>query len=313
MAEANPSYELQSLPLEVQSERRQSLLDEFADHPYDDHVWSTAYEWVRAEGDSPEQTGIAADIPAEELIAMADTVRQTPQAERYNLMAARASNGKYWFDVIEGFSSGQIRNTLASVVKSWTTNGNTSINFNNALDIGTGIGKSLAILEGCADNVVGLDQNPALLSIAKERAGAHTKLVQGSAKNMPFDDSSFDLIVSQGLQAALDKNAATGFLKQLNRIMAPNGVYIEGHYYHDEAGNPHPELARFTDSSKSMLSDMIGDTVSGALDRTDHLGGKEEQNLLESLGLQQQHYDMLGEDGVGHILITVITKIPGKV
>lgn len=312
MSETNPPYELQSLPVEAQAERRQALLDDFAERPNDDRVWQTAYDWVRTEGDNPDHTSIASDIPAEELIAMAQKVRQTPQADRYDLMATRASNEKYWFDVIEGFSSDKVRSALRGVVKSWVTDENTPLHFNNALDIGTGAGKSLAILEGCADNVVGLDQNPALLSIAKERAGMHTSLVHSTAEDLPFEDSSFDIILSQGLRAALDKHAAMGFVRELDRVITPNGVYIEGHYYSDEAGNPHPELASFTESSKSMLSDMIGDIVSGALARTDRLAGDQEQNFLTSLGLDQQHYDVLDDDGVSHTLITVITKMPAE-
>lgn len=309
MSEINLSYELQTLPPEAQAERRQALLDAFSEHPRDDHIWQTAYDWVRTEGDNLDETGIATDIPAEELIAMADAVRQTPQSERYDLMATRASNGRYWFDVIEGFSSDNVRSALEDVVKSGVTAGDNPVHFHNALDIGTGVGKSLAILEGCADNVVGLDQNQSLLNIAKERAAANTSLVQSSAEKLPFEDSSFDLITSQGLRAALDKDATINFLKELERVMTTNGVYIEGHYYRDEEGNPHPELARFTESSKSMLSDMIGDSVSGALDRTDHLSYEEEQKILKEAGLFQQHYDAVGEDGQSHVLITLISKI----
>ncbi|HSX44310.1 MAG TPA: class I SAM-dependent methyltransferase [Candidatus Saccharimonadales bacterium] len=310
MTEVNSSSsnESQDLPVEARVKLRRVLLDEFAEYPTDDQLWQTAYEWVRAEGDHPGQTSIAADVPADELITMADTVRKTPQAERYNLMAQRASNGKYWFDVIEGFSSDQVRRVQADMVKSWVADQDSSLNFYNALDIGTGVGKSLAILEGCADNVVGLDQNPTLLSIAKERAGADTSLVQGSADKLPFEDSGFDLISSQGLRAALDKSSAKNFLRELARVMTPDGIYIEGHYYSPYDDHPHPELARFTETSKAMLSDMIGDSVSGALDRTDSLSGEEEHTFLAGVGLREHHHAVLDEDGVSHTLITVITK-----
>jgi ubiquinone/menaquinone biosynthesis C-methylase UbiE len=308
MSEIEPSFELRPLPPEIHADRRQALLDAFSDHPEDEDLWDAAYEWVRGEGDSSEQTGIAADIPAEELIAMADLVRRTAQSERYDLMTNRASNGKYWFDVIEGFSSDSIREALADVVQSWATDGNTPTYFYNALDIGTGAGKSLNILKGHAENVIGLDQNPALLRIAQERAGERTGLVLASATNLPFEDSSFDLIVSQGLRAALDKQASEDFLHELSRVMTPDGVYIEGHYYFDEAGNPHREMGRYAESSKAMLSDMIGDSVSGALSRIDRLESNQELLLLTELGMDLQHYDVLDQDGESHNLISVIRK-----
>jgi ubiquinone/menaquinone biosynthesis C-methylase UbiE len=197
---------------------------------------------------------------------------------------------------------------MGAVVKSWTVHESAEYRFGRALDIGTGTGKSLAILEGAAESVVGLEQNPALLTIAKENAGPNTRLVQGSADRLPFEDASFDLIASQGLRAALDKRSTAEFLKELSRVLAPNGTYLEGHYYSDEDGNPHPDLARFTETSKAMLTDMIGDSVSGAFARADRLGVEDEQDLLDELGLHQQYYDVLGEDGESHTLISVITK-----
>lgn len=307
MSELNPSSELQILPVEAQVERRQGLLDDFEEHPSDDRLWQMAYEWVRAEGDHPEHASTAADIPAEELIAMADTVRNAPQTERYNLMAQRASNGKYWFDVIVGFSSSKIRNAQGNVIRSLVNNSDNPFHFYNALDVGTGVGKSLVILEGCADNVVGLERNPALLGLAKERTGARTSLVQGSAEQLPFEDASFDLISSQGLRAALDKQATKNFLKELARVMAPDGIYIEGYYLHNEEG-PNPEMARFTETSKAMLSDMIGDSTSGALTRIDRLSPEEEEEFLAELGLRDGYYDEPDEDGVSHTLINLIIK-----
>ncbi len=307
MSEINPSNELQALSVEARAKRRQVLLDEFEERPTDSQLWQAAYEWVRAEGDHPEQASIAADISADELITMADTVRNTPQAERYNLMAQRASNGKYWFDVIEGFSSSKVREGQGNVIRSWVNNSDNPSHFYNALDVGTGVGKSLAILEGSANNVVGLERNPELLKIAKERAGAHTGLVQGSAEQLPFDDASFDLISSQGLRAALDKQATKNFLRELARVLVPGGIYIEGHYLHNEDGL-HPEMARFIETSKAMLSDMIGDSTSGALTRIDCLSPEEEEEFLADLGLREEYYDQPDEDGVSHTLITLITK-----
>lgn len=306
MPEKLPTCDLESLPLAEQTMFRQKLLDEFAKNPEDEAIWQTAYAWVRVEGDNPNQPGVAAAIPAEELIAMAGAVRHTPQSERYDLMATRASDGRYWFDIIEGFSSDKVRGALADMVSSWAK----SLPFKKALDIGTGVGVSLPILEGCADNVVGLDQNLALLHIAQARAGEQTSLVLGSAAELPFETSSFDLIMSQGLRTALNKDVTEDFLREIARVMTPDGVYLEGHYLPQSDGSPHPDLARFTGTSKGMLADMIGDSVSGVHVCTDYLNSDEEQDFLTEVGLVQQHYDVLGEDGVSHTLVTILNKMP---
>ena len=95
--------------------------------------------------------------------------------------------------------------------------------------------------------------------------------------------------------------------------MTPYGTYIEGHYYSIDDDHSHPELARFAETSKAMLTDMIGDSVSGALSRVDHLTHEEEQALLVQLGLQQEHHAVSEEDGEGYALITVIAKVPAAV
>ncbi len=58
-----------------------------------------------------------------------------------------------------------------------------------------------------------------------------------------------------------------------------------------------------------MLTDMIGDTVSGSLDRVDLLTAEESQAILGAIGLQEEHYDVVDNDGVTHTLITLISKV----
>lgn len=292
---------------EPRPDDRQALLDTFADQPEDPAVWDTAYTWVRSEGDHAGQTtGIASDIPAEELIAMADAVRGTDQSERYDLMTRTASNGQLWFDVIEGFSMDSIRQILTDAID---ISARGQEPFSRALDLGTGTGKSLAVLEHNAQQVVGVDRNKALLGIAQQRAGKNTSLVQADITKLPFEDNSFDLISTLGVEGSLDKVTRTAFYKQLARVLMPGGTYISAFYNYPQL--PSEEMAQVTQTSKGMLADMVCDTVSGGANVTERLDEDETNALLVELGLHKQYYRDTSNDGRNHAILQVISKDPG--
>ena len=72
------------------------------------------------------------------------------------------------------------------------------------LDIGTGSGLlaiELAEASGCCFDIVALDISPDMLEKARENIRSRgledrIKFVQGSADSLPFDDGSFDLVIS---------------------------------------------------------------------------------------------------------------------
>ena len=61
------------------------------------------------------------------------------------------------------------------------------------LDVATGTGavaQELLRQKGCT--VVGVDQSPEMLSVAREHLSAKVDLVEASAESLPFADDSFD-------------------------------------------------------------------------------------------------------------------------
>ncbi|MFB6089049.1 MAG: class I SAM-dependent methyltransferase [Candidatus Aenigmatarchaeota archaeon] len=62
------------------------------------------------------------------------------------------------------------------------------------LDIGCGSGFSLDILNKKDYNSIGMDISEAMLEIAHNRR--HGRLIKGNFKNIPFKDSSFDVVIS---------------------------------------------------------------------------------------------------------------------
>jgi SAM-dependent methyltransferase len=76
----------------------------------------------------------------------------------------------------------------------------------DVLDVATGTGNIAIPAAAAGANVVGLDLAPELLATARRRAeeeGVDVEWVEGDAEDLPFDDESFDLVLSAfGVQFA---------------------------------------------------------------------------------------------------------------
>jgi len=91
------------------------------------------------------------------------------------------------------------------------------------LDVATGTGavaRELLRQKGCA--VVGVDQSPEMLTVAREDLPATVKLVEASAERLPFEDASFDALTVTYLLRYVDDPGAT--LAQLARVVRPGGT-----------------------------------------------------------------------------------------
>ncbi len=88
------------------------------------------------------------------------------------------------------------------------------------LDVATGTGavaQELLRQKGCA--VVGVDQSPEMLSVAREHLPAEVELVEASAESLPFEDDSFDGLTFTYLLRYMDDPGAT--LRELARVVRP--------------------------------------------------------------------------------------------
>jgi demethylmenaquinone methyltransferase/2-methoxy-6-polyprenyl-1,4-benzoquinol methylase len=91
------------------------------------------------------------------------------------------------------------------------------------LDVATGTGavaRELLRQKGCA--VVGVDQSPEMLAVAREHLPATVKLVEASAEHLPFEDASFDALTVTYLLRYVDDPGAT--LAELGRVVRPGGT-----------------------------------------------------------------------------------------
>jgi demethylmenaquinone methyltransferase/2-methoxy-6-polyprenyl-1,4-benzoquinol methylase len=91
------------------------------------------------------------------------------------------------------------------------------------LDVATGTGavaQELLRKKGCA--VVGVDQSPEMLAVAREKLPPTVKLVEAGAESLPFDDASFDGLTFTYLLRYVDDPGVT--LGELARVVRAGGT-----------------------------------------------------------------------------------------
>ncbi|MFN0207636.1 MAG: class I SAM-dependent methyltransferase [Planctomycetota bacterium] len=108
-----------------------------------------------------------------------------------------------------------------------------------ALDLGCGTGFFLADVRTHSRQAVGLDISYEMLDLAQKEL-PDTFTAQGDAENLPFKESSFDVVFCKGsLHHTRDHE---GFLKGCRRVLRPGGVLILSEPCND---NPIIRFARF--------------------------------------------------------------------
>lgn len=89
---------------------------------------------------------------------------------------------------------------------------------------GTGVAARLAAeATGSPGSIAGIDVNPAMVDVARATGaqGSGIEWHEGAAENLPFDDESFDVVVSSlGFQFFSDKPTA---LREMRRVLTPGG------------------------------------------------------------------------------------------
>jgi ubiquinone/menaquinone biosynthesis C-methylase UbiE len=91
------------------------------------------------------------------------------------------------------------------------------------LDVGCGTGvlaREAITRVGSSGRVTGLDLNEGMLAVA-QRIEPHVEWRRGDAVDLPFDDGSFDVVVSQFVLMYLPDRIAA--IKEMKRVLAPEG------------------------------------------------------------------------------------------
>jgi ubiquinone/menaquinone biosynthesis C-methylase UbiE len=92
----------------------------------------------------------------------------------------------------------------------------------HTLDVACGTGFLTRHLRG---DVVGLDQSPRMLAVAREQA-PHAELVQSDALDLPFDECSFERVFTGHFYGHLEPDERAQFLREARRV-APELVVAD--------------------------------------------------------------------------------------
>jgi arsenite methyltransferase len=98
----------------------------------------------------------------------------------------------------------------------------------DVLDVGSGAGTDTLVaaqMVGPTGSVTGIDMTPEMVAKARgsvlEMGLDNVKIVEGSAEHLPFDDASFDVVISNGvIDLAPDKDAV---FSEITRVLRPGG------------------------------------------------------------------------------------------
>ncbi|HEX7118829.1 MAG TPA: class I SAM-dependent methyltransferase [Longimicrobiales bacterium] len=98
------------------------------------------------------------------------------------------------------------------------------------LEIGCGTGSMLLLLKRAQPDaeVVGLDPDPKALSIARRKAtgaGVEIRLDRGYADALPYDEGTFDHVVSSFMFHHLSSSEKEDALSEVRRVLRPGGRF----------------------------------------------------------------------------------------
>ena len=96
------------------------------------------------------------------------------------------------------------------------------------LDLGSGAGTDSLVaaqMVGDAGRVTGIDMTPEMLAKARATAtkmgATNVEFVEGEAEHLPFEDETFDVVISNGVIDLIpDKDAV---FSELHRVLVPGG------------------------------------------------------------------------------------------
>jgi arsenite methyltransferase len=98
----------------------------------------------------------------------------------------------------------------------------------DVLDVGSGAGMDTLVaaqMVGRSGSVTGIDMTPEMVAKARgsvaEMGLENVTIVEGSAEHLPFDDASFDVVISNGVIDLIpDKDAV---FSEITRVLRPGG------------------------------------------------------------------------------------------
>jgi len=94
------------------------------------------------------------------------------------------------------------------------------------LEIGCGTGTNLELFADAGCEVAGVDLSPSMIDRAKKKLGGRADLRLADASEMPFEDSSFDLVVSFLTLHEMPQDLRSPVMQEMARVAGPSGKML---------------------------------------------------------------------------------------
>lgn len=123
------------------------------------------------------------------------------------------------------------------------------------LEIGGGTGANLAHYDAKVESLVITDPEPAMLRRLQSRAHEQAPLAEilrAPAEDLPFEDGSFDTVVSTLVLCGVDDQARA--LREIRRVLEPGGCFL----FLEHVRSDDPKLARFQDRINWLNRFIVG-------------------------------------------------------
>jgi ubiquinone/menaquinone biosynthesis C-methylase UbiE len=121
------------------------------------------------------------------------------------------------------------------------------------LEIGGGTGVNLRYYDGL-DSLVVTEPEPAMLRRLHDRVrgeATQAEIVQAPAEDLPFEDESFDTVVSTLVLCGVDQERSLG---EVRRVLRPGGLLL----FLEHVRSDDPALARLQDRMNRLNRFLVG-------------------------------------------------------
>lgn len=125
----------------------------------------------------------------------------------------------------------------------------------SVLEIGGGTGANLPHYDGKVESLVVTEPEPAMLRRLQQKAREQAplaKVLRAPAEDLPFEDGSFDTVVSTLVLCGVDDQARS--LREIRRVLRPGGQLL----FLEHVRSDDPGLARFQDRMNWLNRIVVG-------------------------------------------------------
>lgn len=126
-----------------------------------------------------------------------------------------------------------------------------------AIDIGCGTGTNVITLAKAGWQVTGVDFAPRAIHLAKQKiraTGIRAELSVNDATNLRGISGPYDLALDIGCFHGIPKYGQSKYLKQLDRILAPNGFWLIYGFFKPSTAHPGPGIV---EADMNLISSQL--------------------------------------------------------